>query len=44
MSRLQNILYEENEPDTQAVAQVALEMVGGFTLMVCSFGRKLWRS
>ncbi|WP_028573247.1 response regulator [Desulfonatronum lacustre] len=39
MSTLQNILYVEDEPDIQAVAQIALEMVGGFTLKVCSSGR-----
>lgn len=40
MSTLQNILYVEDEPDIQAVAQVALEMVGGFTLKVCSSGQE----
>ncbi len=40
MRTLQNILYVEDEPDIQAVAQVALEMVGGFTLKVCSSGQE----
>ncbi len=40
MSTLQNILYVEDEPDIQAVAQVALEMGGGLTLKVCSSGRE----
>jgi len=30
MSLLQRILYVEDEPDIQAVAKLALEMVGGF--------------
>lgn len=38
MSELQRILYVEDEPDIQAVARIALEMVGGFTLLVCSSG------
>ena len=40
MPTLQNILYVEDEPDIQAVAQVALEMVGGFTLKICSSGQE----
>ena len=40
MRTLQNILYVEDEPDIQAVAQVALEMVGGFTLKICSSGQE----
>lgn len=35
---LTRILYVEDEPDIQTVAQLALEMVGGFTLEVCSSG------
>ena len=38
MSALERILYVEDEPDIQAVASVALEAVGGFTLKVCSSG------
>ena len=30
MSELNRILYVEDEPDIQAVAQIALEAVGGF--------------
>lgn len=37
---LQNILYVEDEPDIQAVAKLALEMVGGFTVKVCSSGEQ----
>jgi len=36
--KLSRILYVEDEPDIQAVAKMALEMVGGFTLEVCSSG------
>jgi len=35
---LKKILYVEDEPDIQTVAKMALEMVGGFTLEVCSSG------
>lgn len=35
---LNRILYVEDEPDIQAVAQIALESVGGFTLRICSSG------
>ncbi len=37
---LERILYVEDEPDIQAVAQIALEAVGGFTLKVCSSGEE----
>lgn len=39
-SELKRILYVEDEMDIQAVAQLALETVGGFTLEVCSSGRE----
>lgn len=35
---LQRILYVEDEPDIQAVARLALEAVGGFTVQVCDSG------
>jgi two-component system OmpR family response regulator len=35
---LTNILYVEDDLDIQAVAQIALEVVGGFTLKTCSSG------
>ncbi len=41
--KLQNILYVEDEPDIQAVAKLALEMVGGFTVKVCSSGEEALR-
>lgn len=40
MIELQRILYVEDEPDIQAVAKLALEMVGGFTVKVCSSGQE----
>lgn len=40
MVELKRILYVEDEPDIQAVARMALEMVGGFTLEVCSSGQE----
>lgn len=38
MSTLQRILYVEDEADIRAVAQLALESVGGFTVKICSVG------
>lgn len=40
MPQLSRILYVEDEPDIQAVAKIALEMVGGFTVEVCSSGQE----
>jgi len=37
---LHRILYVEDEPDIQAVAQLALEAVGGFTVKICSSGQE----
>ena len=37
---LSKILYVEDEPDIQAVAQLALEAVGGFTVKVCNSGQE----
>ena len=37
-AELNKILYVEDEPDIQAIAQIALEAVGGFTLKVCGNG------
>ena len=39
-SNLQRILYVEDEPDIQAVAQIALETVGGFTIKICQHGQQ----
>ena len=35
---LKRILYAEDEPDIQAVAKLALEMVGGFEVLICGSG------
>lgn len=43
MTELQKILYVEDEPDIRAVAQLALEMVGGFTLKICESGAEALR-
>lgn len=43
MSLLQRILYVEDEPDIQVVAKLALEMVGGFTVKICSSGEEALR-
>ena len=40
MTDLTLVLYVEDDPDIQTVAQMALEMVGGFTLRTCSSGRE----
>ena len=37
---LERILYVEDEPDIQAVAKVALELLGGFEVRVCGNGRE----
>ena len=37
---LQRILYVEDEPDIQAVARIALENVGGFSVEICSSGQE----
>lgn len=43
MSGLQRVLYVEDEPDIQAVARLALEMVGGLTVKTCSSGDEALR-
>ena len=43
MSTLNRILYVEDEPDIQSVARLALEMVGGFTVKICSSGEEAVR-
>ncbi len=34
------ILYVEDEPDIRAIAQMALETVGGFSVIACASGRE----
>jgi len=43
MSELNRVLYVEDEPDIQAVAKIALEMVGGLTVKICSSGEEALR-
>lgn len=40
MAALKKILYVEDEADIQAIAQIALENVGGFELNICSSGQE----
>ena len=39
MAELTRILHVEDDPSIQAVAKVALEAVGGFTVLSCSSGQ-----
>ncbi|HCP57038.1 MAG: response regulator [Pseudomonadaceae bacterium] len=39
MSELRRILHVEDDPSIQAVAKVALEAVGGFTVLTCASGQ-----
>jgi two-component system, OmpR family, response regulator len=43
MNTLQRILYVEDEPDIQAIARMALELVGGFQVKVCGSGEEALR-
>ncbi len=43
MGTLSRILYVEDEPDIRAVAKLALEMVGGFTVKICESGEEALR-
>ena len=36
--KLDKILYVEDDPDIQAIAQLALEDLGGFSVLCCSSG------
>jgi two-component system OmpR family response regulator len=38
---LNHILYAEDEPDIKAIAQIALEDIGGFTVKYCSTGKEV---
>lgn len=40
MSELKRILHVEDDPSIQAVAKVALEVVGGFQVLSCSGGQQ----
>jgi len=43
MSTKERILYVEDEEDIRAIAQLALESVGGFTLKSCASGEEALR-
>lgn len=43
MNTLQSVLYVEDEPDIQAVARVALQVVGGLRVKICSSGEEALR-
>lgn len=43
MNTLKRLLYVEDEPDIRAVAQVALQHIGGFDLKVCESGEQAVR-
>ncbi|WP_454782697.1 response regulator [Legionella sp. WA2022007384] len=38
---LKKILYAEDEEDIRAIAQIALEDIGGFSVIYCSSGKKI---
>lgn len=38
MQTLQRILYAEDDPDIQAIVEMALQDMAGFTLLTCSTG------
>ncbi|WP_373188314.1 response regulator [Halopseudomonas sp.] len=38
MAELERVMYVEDEPDIRAVAQLALEVVGGLTVDLCERG------
>lgn len=40
MSTLKKILYVEDEADIREIAQLALELVGGYQLLICSSGQE----
>lgn len=40
MKELKRITYVEDEPDIRAIAQIALETIGGFTLNMCKSGQE----
>ena len=40
IGRLERILFVEDDADIQAVGQLALEAVGGFTVQICGSGQE----
>lgn len=43
MSKLQRVLYVEDEQDIRTVARLALEMVGGLEVKICASGEEALR-
>lgn len=43
MVDLTQVMYVEDEPDIQVIAQIALEDIGGFKLKICSSGTEALR-
>jgi DNA-binding response OmpR family regulator len=43
MKNLKRLLYAEDEPDIRAVAQIALQHIGGFELLTCDSGEQAVR-
>ncbi|MEX2643562.1 MAG: response regulator [Acetobacterales bacterium] len=43
MKPLKRILYVEDAPDIQAIARLALEKLGGFTVQLCETGHEAVR-
>lgn len=43
MSGLQRILHVEDDPSIQAVAKVALEVIGGYEVLACGSGQEALR-
>jgi CheY-like chemotaxis protein len=39
--KIERILCAEDDPDIQAVARLALELVGGFQVMICGSGQEV---
>lgn len=40
---LKSILYVEDEPDIREIAKIAMEMVGGFSVVMCASGEEALR-
>jgi len=40
MNEPKRILYVEDEPDIRAIAEISLEIVGGFTVTSCASGKE----
>lgn len=43
MSKLQRVLYVEDEQDIRTIAKLALEMVGGLEVKICATGEEALR-